>query len=69
MRVLELHAVHTVPGRGLRTQVVMATGSGKTPVAAHSGKELHAARVLVHAPLDRLAQTEAAWREGGRRAP
>lgn len=48
----------------------MATGSGKTRVAARSAEELHARRVLVLVPsLDLLAQTEAAWREAGRRGP
>ncbi len=48
----------------------MATGSGKTLVAVRSAEELHAGRVLVLVPsLDLLAQTEAAWREGGRRGP
>lgn len=48
----------------------MATGSGKTRVAVRSAEELHAGRVLVLVPsLDLLAQTEAAWREGGRRGP
>lgn len=46
----------------------MATGSGKTRVAVRSAEELHAGRVLVLVPsLDLLAQTESAWREGGRR--
>uniref|UniRef100_UPI001E2C83D2 DEAD/DEAH box helicase family protein n=1 Tax=Streptomyces anandii TaxID=285454 RepID=UPI001E2C83D2 len=59
-----------VPGRGLRTQVVMATGSGKTLVAVRSTEELQAGRVLVLVPpLDLLAQTAAAWREGGRTGP
>ncbi|GAA1542865.1 DEAD/DEAH box helicase [Streptomyces albidochromogenes] len=59
-----------MPERGLRTQVIMATGSGKTRVAVRSAQELHAGRVLVLVPsLDLLAQTEAAWREGGRRGP
>ncbi|KUH35388.1 helicase [Streptomyces kanasensis] len=59
-----------MPERGLRTQVIMATGSGKTRVAVRSAEELHAGRVLVLVPsLDLLAQTEAAWREGGRRGP
>ncbi|MBB4890951.1 superfamily II DNA or RNA helicase [Streptomyces netropsis] len=48
----------------------MATGSGKTRVAVRSAEELHAGRVLVLVPsLDLLAQTEAAWREGGRQGP
>lgn len=48
----------------------MATGSGKTRVAVRSAEEIHAGRVLVLVPsLDLLAQTEAAWREGGRRGP
>ncbi|MFI2205546.1 Helicase associated domain protein [Streptomyces sp. NPDC020192] len=70
LRALELPAGATVPERGLRTQVVMATGSGKTLVAVRSAEELRAGRVLVLVPsLDLLAQTEAAWREGGRRGP
>ncbi|MFF3177903.1 Helicase associated domain protein [Streptomyces sp. NPDC057900] len=70
LRVLELPARSLVPARGLRTQVIMATGSGKTRVAVRSAEELHAGRVLVLVPsLDLLAQTEAAWREGGRRGP
>lgn len=48
----------------------MATGSGKTLVAVRSAQELHAGRVLVLVPsLDLLAQTEAAWREGGHTGP
>ncbi|ANB03972.1 hypothetical protein SAM40697_6917 [Streptomyces ambofaciens] len=67
---LEVPASGTVPERGLRTQVVMATGSGKTLVAAQSAHELGAGRVLVLVPsLDLLAQTEAAWREAGRTGP
>ncbi|MFJ3513107.1 DEAD/DEAH box helicase [Streptomyces luteogriseus] len=70
LRALELPARLLVPERGLRTQVIMATGSGKTRVAVRSAEELHAGRVLVLVPsLDLLAQTEAAWREGGRRGP
>ncbi|UXY40541.1 DEAD/DEAH box helicase [Streptomyces albidocamelliae] len=70
IRALELPARSTVPERGLRTQVVMATGSGKTLVAVRSAEELRAGRVLVLVPsLDLLAQTEAAWREGGRTGP
>ncbi|MEU3954459.1 Helicase associated domain protein [Streptomyces achromogenes] len=70
VRALELPARSTVPERGLRTQVVMATGSGKTLVAVRSAEELRAGRVLVLVPsLDLLAQTEAAWREGGRTGP
>ncbi|GGR53304.1 DEAD/DEAH box helicase [Streptomyces netropsis] len=70
VRALELPARSLVPERGLRTQVIMATGSGKTRVAVRSAEELHAGRVLVLVPsLDLLAQTEAAWREGGRQGP
>ncbi|MFF8873397.1 DEAD/DEAH box helicase [Streptomyces massasporeus] len=69
-RVLELPARSTVPERGLRTQVIMATGTGKTLVAVRSAEELRTGRVLVLVPsLDLLAQTEAAWREGGRTGP
>jgi predicted helicase len=50
LRVLELPARSTLPERGLRTQVVMATGSGKTLVATRSAAELRAGRVLVLVP-------------------
>ncbi|MFG2894952.1 Helicase associated domain protein [Streptomyces sp. NPDC048248] len=70
IRALELPARSLVPERGLRTQVIMATGTGKTRVAVRSAQELHAGRVLVLVPsLDLLTQTEAAWREGGLRGP
>jgi superfamily II DNA or RNA helicase len=70
LRALELPAQNLVPERGLRTQVVMATGSGKTLVAVRSAQELRAGRVLVLVPsLDLLTQTEGAWREGGRTGP
>ncbi|MFF2927131.1 Helicase associated domain protein [Streptomyces celluloflavus] len=70
IRALELPARSLAPERGLRTQVIMATGSGKTRVAARSAERLHAGRVLVLVPsLDLLTQTEAAWREAGRTGP
>ncbi|WP_234329663.1 DEAD/DEAH box helicase [Streptomyces viridochromogenes] len=70
LRALELPARSLVPEGGLRTQVIMATGSGKSLVATRSAEELHAARVLVLVPsLDLLAQTEASWRAGGRTGP
>jgi superfamily II DNA or RNA helicase len=48
----------------------MATGSGKTRVAARSAEKLCAGRVLVLVPsLDLLTQTETAWREAGRTGP
>ncbi|NED14571.1 DEAD/DEAH box helicase [Streptomyces sp. SID9124] len=70
LRALELSERGSVPERGLRAQVIMATGSGKTLVAARSAQELHAGRVLVLVPsLDLLAQSEAAWRDAGRTGP
>ncbi|MFF1847697.1 Helicase associated domain protein [Streptomyces sp. NPDC058217] len=70
IRALEFPARSLVPERGLRTQVIMATGSGKTLVAVRSAEELRTGRVLVLVPsLDLLAQTEGAWREGGRTGP
>ncbi|MET9150897.1 Helicase associated domain protein [Streptomyces griseoflavus] len=70
VRALDLPARSLVSEQGLRTQVIMATGSGKTLVAARSAQELRAGRVLVLVPsLDLLAQTEAAWRAAGRRGP
>ncbi|PGH52281.1 DEAD/DEAH box helicase [Streptomyces sp. Ru87] len=66
VRALEFPTRSLAPERGLRTQVIMATGSGKTRVAARSAEKLRAGRVLVLVPsLDLLAQTAAAWREGG----
>ncbi|MFE9453704.1 Helicase associated domain protein [Streptomyces sp. NPDC006739] len=70
VRALGLPAGGALPPQGLRTQVVMATGSGKTLVAVRAAEELRAGRVLVLVPsLDLLAQTEAAWRAGGRTGP
>ncbi|MEW2297518.1 Helicase associated domain protein [Streptomyces sp. NPDC006743] len=70
LRSLDVPSGSTVPERGLRTQVIMATGTGKTLVAARSANELQADRVLVLVPsLDLLTQTVTAWREGGRRGP
>ncbi|MGA5207982.1 Helicase associated domain protein [Streptomyces variegatus] len=70
LQALELPARSTVPERGLRTQVIMATGTGKTLVATRSAEELRAGRVLVLVPsLDLLAQTQTAWHEGGRTGP
>ncbi|MFE6846638.1 Helicase associated domain protein [Streptomyces sp. NPDC057686] len=67
LRALEVPADGRVPGTGLRTQVIMATGSGKSLVAVRSAEELRAGRVLVLVPsLDLLVQTVTAWREGGR---
>lgn len=70
LRSLQPPADGTLPERGLRTQVIMATGSGKTLVAVRSAGELPAGRVLVLVPsLDLPAQTQAAWREAGRTGP
>ncbi|HBF82468.1 MAG TPA: helicase [Streptomyces sp.] len=67
VRKLELPAGAPMPPAGLRTQVIMATGSGKTLVAVHTSEELDAERVLVLVPsLDLLDQTARAWRDGGR---
>ncbi|WP_432715305.1 Helicase associated domain protein [Streptomyces lavendulae] len=67
VRALEPPADGRLPGRGLRTQVIMATGSGKSLVAVRSAEELRAGRVLVLVPsLDLLVQTVSAWRAGGR---
>lgn len=67
VRALEVPATGLVPEHGLRTQVIMATGSGKSFVAVRSAEELRAGRVLVLVPsLDLLQQSVTAWREGGR---
>jgi len=57
-----------IPLDGLRTQVIAATGSGKTLIGVESATRLSARRVLVLVPtLDLLTQMAAAWRRGGRR--
>ncbi|MFJ9351696.1 Helicase associated domain protein [Streptomyces sp. NPDC101237] len=56
-----------VPPEGLRTQVIAATGSGKTLIGVAAANRLTARRVLVLVPtLDLLLQMAAAWRAGGR---
>lgn len=56
-----------MPTDGLRTQVIAATGSGKTLIAAESAHRLSARRVLVLVPtLDLLTQMAGAWRRAGR---
>ncbi|MPY36756.1 DEAD/DEAH box helicase [Streptomyces adustus] len=57
-----------IPPEGLRTQVIAATGSGKTLIGVESANRLSARRVLVLVPtLDLLVQMAGAWRAGGRR--
>ncbi|MFF8423496.1 Helicase associated domain protein [Streptomyces sp. NPDC015680] len=56
-----------VPSGGLRTQVIAATGSGKTRIGAEVANRLAAKRVLVLVPtLDLLTQMAGAWRRAGR---
>ncbi|WSM81178.1 Helicase associated domain protein (plasmid) [Streptomyces griseorubiginosus] len=56
-----------MPVRGLRAQVIAATGSGKTFIGVLTARKLRAGRVLVLVPtLDLLVQMAAAWRAGGR---
>ncbi|MEU7168002.1 Helicase associated domain protein [Streptomyces morookaense] len=70
LRVLQTPADGNMPAEGLRAQVIAATGSGKTLIAAETARKLAARRVLVLVPtLDLLTQTAAAWREGGRTGP
>jgi superfamily II DNA or RNA helicase len=67
VRKLELLPGQEMPAQGLRTQVIAATGSGKTFMAVLTARKLRAGRVLVLVPtLDLLAQMAAAWRAGGR---
>ncbi|MBL1086765.1 Helicase associated domain protein [Streptomyces actinomycinicus] len=67
---LEIPTGSVLPPDGLRTQVIQATGSGKTYVAVHVAQELKAARVLVLMPSrPLLTQTAAAWRLAGRPGP
>ncbi|MCC3777452.1 DEAD/DEAH box helicase [Streptomyces sp. UNOB3_S3] len=67
LRALQSPASGHMPAEGLRTQVIAATGSGKTLIATEVAQKLAARRVLVLVPtLDLLTQTAAAWREDGR---
>ncbi|MER5402626.1 Helicase associated domain protein [Streptomyces sp. NPDC002599] len=67
VRHLQSPAGSRLPSQGLRTQVIAATGSGKTLIAVEAARRLSARRVLVLVPtLDLLTQTAAAWRRGGR---
>ncbi|MFD3517454.1 Helicase associated domain protein [Streptomyces sp. NPDC058657] len=67
LRHLQLPAGSPVPEEGLRCQVIAATASGKTRIAARAAQRLHARRVLVLVPTtDLLAQMAAEWRRAGR---
>ncbi|MER5927301.1 DEAD/DEAH box helicase [Streptomyces mirabilis] len=68
LRVLSEPPGGRMPPEGLRTQVIAATGSGKTLIGVESANRLSARRVLVLVPtLDLLTQMADAWRRGGRR--
>ncbi|MET8788467.1 Helicase associated domain protein [Streptomyces sp. NPDC004589] len=68
LRALQIPAGGRMPEQGLRTQVIAATGSGKTLIAVEAARRLAAGRVLVLVPtLDLLTQMAAAWRAGGRK--
>ncbi|MFI5809323.1 Helicase associated domain protein [Streptomyces sp. NPDC051561] len=67
LRYLQLPAGSPVPEEGLRCQVIAATASGKTRIAAVAAQRLNARRVLVLVPTtDLLAQMAAEWRRAGR---
>ncbi|MDQ1041569.1 superfamily II DNA or RNA helicase [Streptomyces sp. V3I8] len=67
VRILGVPPSGRMPPEGLRTQVIAATGSGKTLIAAESAHRLSARRVLVLVPtLDLLTQMAGAWRRAGR---
>jgi superfamily II DNA or RNA helicase len=67
VRVLGTPPGGLMPPEGLRAQVIAATGSGKTLIAAESAQRLSARRVLVLVPtLDLLTQMAGAWRRAGR---
>ncbi|MDX3763465.1 DEAD/DEAH box helicase [Streptomyces sp. AK02-04a] len=68
LRILSEPPGGRMPPEGLRTQVIAATGSGKTLIGVESANRLSARRVLVLVPtLDLLTQMADAWRRGGRR--
>ncbi len=67
LRYLQLPAGSPVPPEGLRCQVIAATASGKTRIAAVAAQRLGARRVLVLVPTtDLLAQMAVEWRRAGR---
>ncbi|MET9914312.1 Helicase associated domain protein [Streptomyces sp. NPDC006476] len=67
VRILGTPPGGRIPPEGLRTQVIAATGSGKSLIAAESAHRLSAHRVLVLVPtLDLLTQMASAWRRAGR---
>ncbi|MFE0923008.1 Helicase associated domain protein [Streptomyces nigra] len=67
VRILGTPAGGHMPPEGLRTQVIAATGSGKSLIGAESARRLSARRVLVVVPtLDLLTQMAGAWRRAGR---
>ncbi|MEU8894160.1 Helicase associated domain protein [Streptomyces sp. NPDC048442] len=67
LRALQVPAGGSLPPEGLRTQVIAATATGKTRIAAAVAQQLRARRVLVLVPsLDLLVQTAKAWRAAGR---
>ncbi|MEU4173288.1 Helicase associated domain protein [Streptomyces sp. NPDC026665] len=66
-RILGVPPGGRIPPDGLRTQVIAATGSGKTLIGVESAHRLSARRVLVLVPtLDLLTQMAGAWRRAGR---
>ncbi|MFJ8614119.1 Helicase associated domain protein [Streptomyces sp. NPDC093675] len=68
LRALQIPACGRMPEQGLRSQVIAATGSGKTLIAVEAARRLAAGRVLVLVPaLDLLTQMATAWRAGGRK--
>ncbi|WP_256343461.1 DEAD/DEAH box helicase family protein [Streptomyces sp. MW-W600-10] len=71
VRGLSLPAGGTMPVGGLRGQVHMATGTGKTITAARAARKLCPAGVIgVLVPtLDLLTQTIEAWRRVGHNGP
>ncbi|MEU5893077.1 Helicase associated domain protein [Streptomyces sp. NPDC047461] len=67
VRILGTPPGGNMPPEGLRTQVIAATGSGKSLIGAESARRLSARRVLVVVPtLDLLTQMSGAWRRAGR---
>ncbi|MFB7598352.1 Helicase associated domain protein [Streptomyces sp. NPDC056160] len=68
LKMLSVPPGGAIPPEGLRTQVIAATGSGKTLIGTEIANRLSARRVLVLVPtLDLLTQMTRAWRAGGRK--
>lgn len=72
VNALTLKPGETMPARGLRTQLIRCTGSGKSLIATQTAMKLGAGRIRVMEfvpTLGLLSQTATSWRAAGWRGP